>query len=71
MLKYAAGRPLAQSRGSEARRSAIKCFLICSAGPHGSCGDLRIFDDLTKVPQVSDFFTACWTVLGESAADAR
>jgi len=94
MLKYAAGRPLAQTRGAEARRSAIKCFLVCSAGPRGLCGDPRIFDDLTKVPQVSrnpggspalqnerpircheplhsDFFMACWTVSGESAADAR
>src|ERR1700687_1671400 len=27
-------------------------ILICSAGPRGLCGDPRIFDDLTKVPQV-------------------
>ena len=27
-------------------------FLICSAEPRGLCGDPRIFDDLTKVPQV-------------------
>src|SRR5207237_252646 len=38
--------------GSAARRSAIKCFLICSTGPRGLCGDPRIFDDLTKLPQV-------------------
>src|ERR1700738_1683136 len=31
---------------------AIKCFLICSAEPRGLCGDPRIFDNLTKVPQV-------------------
>ena len=29
-----------------------KCFLICSAGPRGLCGDQRIFDEWTKVPQV-------------------
>jgi hypothetical protein len=33
-------------------RSAVKCLLICSAGPRGLCGDPRFFDDLTKVPQV-------------------
>jgi hypothetical protein len=27
-------------------------FSSCSAGPRGLCGDPRIFDDLTKVPQV-------------------
>src|SRR5881394_1878796 len=27
-------------------------LLICSAGPRGLCGDPRIFDHLTKVPQV-------------------
>jgi len=43
---------LAHARGSEACRSTIKCFLICSAEPRGLCGDPRIFDDLTKVPQV-------------------
>src|ERR1700737_603803 len=26
--------------------------VLCSAGPRGLCGDPRIFDDLTKVPQV-------------------
>jgi hypothetical protein len=48
--------PAAQSlrdhRGLEASRHAINRFLICSAGPRGLCGDPRIFDDLTKVPQV-------------------
>ena len=38
--------------GSEAYQSAIKCPFICSAEPRGLCGDPRIFDDLTKVPQV-------------------
>jgi hypothetical protein len=42
-------RPLSYSTGSVARRNAIKC---CSAEPRGLCGDPRIFDDLTKVPQV-------------------
>src|SRR6185436_17613525 len=35
--------------------SPPKCdqmLLICSAEPRGLCGDPRIFDDLTKVPQV-------------------
>jgi hypothetical protein len=27
-------------------------YLICSAEPRGLCGDPRILDDLTKVPQV-------------------
>jgi hypothetical protein len=31
---------------------AVKRFLICSAEPRGLCGDPRIFEDLTKVPQV-------------------
>src|SRR5437868_1178163 len=30
----------------------VKGFLVCSAGPRGLCGDPRIFDDRTKVPQV-------------------
>jgi hypothetical protein len=35
--------------------STPKCdhmLLICSAEPRGLCGDPRIFDGLTKVPQV-------------------
>jgi hypothetical protein len=43
MLKYATGRPLAKPRGSE----------ICSAGPRGLYEGPRIFNDLTRMPQVS------------------
>jgi hypothetical protein len=35
-----------------AERSAIKCFVFCSAELRGLCGDPRIFDDLTKVQRV-------------------
>src|SRR5438045_7528990 len=32
--------------------ASTKCPFICSAEPRGLCGDPRIFDDLTKLPQV-------------------
>src|SRR3984893_5545450 len=41
-----------QKIGTTAPSPSRLGFLFCSAGPRGLCGDPRIFDDLTKVPQV-------------------